>query len=221
MHGDAPFMAPIEQCGALLRNNPNAQLASAPLKQRFPPGSPATILRNILNSSVKPVRLWPPSRNLVSGPSRPTQACGMAEYYFLQLMEALQPRMQPGCEFFMDGDVPLFLRKPKHKTYGACSALSLARFTINGVLFPSYSLVRLEAADDTFTSRNNPAVCPTGILKRSVGEVATVGFMRVSTLAIPQHMRDEQFIASGLMPDEEHFTRSHARQLFASILKAV
>jgi hypothetical protein len=218
MHDDVPLMAPLVEAAELLRQSPGTELAAAPLRREFPRGTIAHALRLLLNTSVEPQQVRPEALNFTSDPVGNIDACGAAEDYFLSLARRLTYKVspEPVCDIFTYKDRPVILRK--NRSFGAPSALSLARISINGVVFPPFSLLRAEAENDNwYENEEGTASLHTsreqGILRRPIDELTAIGFMRITSLTLPAHRRAAHF--TELSVDEEVFDTRAFRTLLA------
>lgn len=220
MYDYVPLMAPIQQAGTLLRKDPSIQLINKPMERDFPPCTFARILRRILNTSVQRQVDLPGVCNIESGPIGWINSCAEAEDYFFDTFRDLRHKPQPCCDVFVHRDRPIILRK--NHGYGASSSLSLARITINGVLFPAFSLLRAEALGDkwyvddegTYKIQTDRR---TGVLQRPVGEITGAGFMRPTSLALSKRQRVIHFFRGLSWKEQECDTGALRRNLVNNI----
>lgn len=167
----------------LLRSEPKTKLANRQLPANpVPKDKVAEQLRTMINHSIQPLRAAGPTAFKTTGPTRPVDICADAEVYFGNHLIELQAPPANAADslhtyLFVDKKRrPILLRK----TTGAHSALALTDITINGIPYPSLSLLRMDAPE---------ALQDEPVHIRPVSEVRDVAFMRVTSFCLPPDQR--------------------------------
>lgn len=210
----APYMAPIIEAGLLLREDPDAELVTKPIKRVFQSDTLAAALCAVLNSTVQREQAE------FEGGQHPLDVCHEAETYFMSLFCELESEEPPRCEIFANNQEPLFVRK---RNGGAPSAMSLASISVERVVYPAFSLFRLEAKGDKWfqevkTHRLQRSSID-GVHVRGVGDIETVTFLRPSVFSVSPTERSAHF-GTDIGSDAEEFDMRIPYRTMVGIIEA-
>jgi hypothetical protein len=179
----------IVKSADMLRKYPTIPLATGVVEVDPVASLPVRTFLDIANASVQPPVIPGNVLAFECMHAKSIYACSGAERFMLDTLKIMQDReFSSGSQnpdvIVDDANKPVFIRK----AIGELSALSLAPVSINGIPYPAGSIMRLETKG---RQDNVGKIGSVGV--RSVDQVTSISFRRLSAFALPADITEYYF----------------------------
>jgi len=189
------MLAAIVECGHVLRRDPRQELVTAPVTYTFADkGSdiPAKTLRAVLNASHGIITTA--AVNISNGHKSALPAGSENEEIFARLLTDIEQDDHPVGEIFAERGKALFLRRGGEDPGEPPTALTLTRqMAIGGVIFPQFTLVRLDAVGDAYSDKGMPVIENNDLAVRDAGDIVSATPLRLTSFSLSQATRAAHF----------------------------